>query len=491
MFLAFFQVFSWSTHISRDNDPIHYMRELEFRNTIDQYDLAIVLFYKREIEECKSALNIMRIVADKSKNRAEFVAVSNRKSQDLCDDLGIENWPTFLVFRYGHLIRKIEEKTTTNGLYKYVKNIIQSNYKYIEDENKAKTIINENNITLLIGMDLVDLRLEKILAVINAKFYDKLKTIVIRDENKISKFGIKKFPCISLVRTQDDEIVEFNGNIKRISVKSFTDFVENNIDPKFELMDSFESFDDKKLYFTCFYDTSEYTQEKIVNEILKNVSTQYTNSFKIRYAEYYQMKRNLKEINMQNYSEPIFMFIQKDNFGYKKWVFSENITVDSVSAFVNNFMNGKITETIISTKAEKNNDNELLLHLDGLELKEKMQAEKNKDFVVNFVGFPCFHCDEIDHLFEETAKWANNNKISNFIFASVNASCNDIPTSVWKNETYPYGWFFPSINRASASPIGKIRNLNLMTNLLVNKSSIPIKVKLPPKPNATPLNQEL
>jgi hypothetical protein len=178
--------------------------------------------------------------------------------------------------------------------------------------------------------------------------------------------------------------------------------------------------------------------------------------------------------------------VKKDNFGYKKWVYKGEISPSAVSAFCTDRLRGRIPETIISYPLDGKKKRKGFRFMTGLDLKASMEKNPKKDYVVNFVGFPCVHCGEVDNPFDGTAAWATHNGIKSVIFARVNSSCNDIPTTVWGNETFPYGWFFPSSNRSAAFPIGKRRQLYWMAHLLKDNMTEPFMADLPTKPAKTP-----
>ena len=142
-------------------------------------------------------------------------------------------------------------------------------------------------------------------------------------------------------------------------------------------------------------------------------------------------------------------------------------------------MRGKNKETVTDTPVVNSRGRYPLMQYTGSELAKQLDSS-DKDIVVNFFGFPCKNCAEIDDLFHETALWARSNSVHHVMFATVNASCNDIPVTVWKNETYPYGWMFPAGNRSAAFPIGKRRDLYWMVQLLVDNSTQEIRAKMPP-----------
>ncbi|OHT04149.1 hypothetical protein TRFO_06474 [Tritrichomonas foetus] len=475
---------------NKDNDPVHYMRELEFKNTIDQYDLGIVLFFRKDVDECKRMLPGFRYAAQKSLGRADFIAVSAKAAADLCDELGVDTYPTVFTFRNGHLIEKLVNRTSSKDLYYYVKNVTAAKYKYIHDPSLIRPTLLKHNVTLVISVKMVDARLDKLLAVISTKFFKDLQIIVSTSEEVSKGFNIDKFPSITIMRKQDDANISFTGDPTRTTVKSLSDFVEKNIKPRYELITSFHDVKDE-LYFVSLFDTTNEPQSKFVKDILEKVSADHLGKFKIRYADALQLRRNLTIMNIQNFTIPIFMFLRTDRFGYNKYIYQGKQTPLAVSAFCSDQIRGRNPETIIDSKVTKpswaaSKSNILLKFFTGSELKKSLESDIKKDYVVNFVGFPCLHCDEVDALFDETAQWAKANNVRDVIFARVNATSNDIPNTVWRNETFPYGWFFPARDRGAAFPIGKRRQLYWMAQLLADNCTTPFQAQLPPKPTKTP-----
>jgi hypothetical protein len=287
------------------------------------------------------------------------------------------------------------------------------------------------------------------------------------------------------MRVHDDHNITFPGEPAKATVKSLMDFVERNIKAKYELMVNFRD-QGGDLFFAALFDTADRGQSTLAREILDRVASDHPDAFKIRYGDAPQHRRNLTELNLQNRSTPLFLFAKKENCGYRKWVYTGPLNPMAVSAFCADQLRGRNAETIVSSPIERRVKTAGLKFLTGGELAKGLAKNTKKDYAVNFVGFPCVHCAEVDRLFDETAAWATHNGIRSVVFARVNASCNDVPTTVWRNETFPYGWFFPAKNRTAAFPIGKRRQLYWMAHLLKDNMTEPFNVDLPTKPEKTP-----
>lgn len=491
MFLALFAILSQSRSKSRvpgkfnkDNDPVHYMRELEFRNTIDQYDLAIVLFFKKDVDECKTMLPGFRYSAYKARGKADYIAISAKSAADLIDELAVDKFPTIFSFRNGHLIEKIENKTQPKDLYFYVKNITAAKYKYINTVEEVESAFHQKNATMLFALPQVDLRMDKLIGVVTAKFYEKCQFLVAPNEEIAAAFNVTDFPSITLFRIHDDSNISFPNEPKKATVKSLTDFVEKNIEPRYQLLNSFQDIKDKP-YFVALYDTANHKEVQIIKPILETISTEFKGQFPIRYGDGLQLRRNLTYMHLENRTLPIFMFVKTGPFSYMKWVFTGKSTPKAIAAFCADQIRNRNKETIVDYPIA-NKPKGSYKYMTGSELEKAMTRQTDKDFVVNFVGFPCINCAMVDELFSETAEWAKSNGIRSVVFARVNASCNDVPHTVWRNETYPYGWMFQAKNRSAAFPIGKRRQLYWMVHLLKDNMSKPFEAELPPKPSPTP-----
>jgi hypothetical protein len=312
-----------------------------------------------------------------------------------------------------------------------------------------------------------------------------MQTVIAPTRDVARAFSVRQFPSITLMRLQDDHNITFPGEPAKATVKSLMDFVERNIKAKYELMISFQDQGDD-VFFAALFDTADRAQSALAREILDRVAQDHPDAFKIRYGDAPQLRRNLTDLNLQNWSTPLFLFAKKDNCGYHKWVYSGKLNPMAVSAFCADQLRGRNTETIVSSPIERRVKTAGLKFLTGAQLAHGLVKNARKDYVVNFVGFPCVNCADVDRLFDETAVWATHNGIRSVVFARVNASCNDVPTTVWRNETFPYGWFFPAKNRTAAFPIGKRRQLYWMAHLLKDNMTEPFEGDLPTKPEKTP-----
>lgn len=469
----------------RDNDPVRYMRELEFRNTIDQYDLALVLFFDKQNDDCKRMIEGYKYAAERSHGKADFIVISSKHASDLADELGVESYPTIFAFRYGTLIEKLPNTTQGREAYFYVTNATASKYTYVEDVNEASGIIDSHNTTVVVAVPDIPAKLDKTLTVVGTKFMKQTHIFVAPNEEIANSFNVK-FPSINVIRTQDDKNITFKGDINRVTTKSLIDFIKKNIDPKYELMNS--TYECTKtageMYFAAIFDFLNKTQEKEVKEVLERVVEKQADdktTFPIRYGDIYQLRLNLTRMNLENMTGPIYGFFKVDRFNYQKWIFKGNPSPNAVALFCSDQMRNKNRETYIDTPVVAPRARYPLMQYTGSELRKQLD-NSDKDFVVNFVGYPCKNCAEIDELFSETAIWARSNSVHSVVFATVNVSCNDIPNTVWRNETLPYGWMFPAKDRSKAFPIGKRRDLYWMVHLLKDNSTKPFTAKLPPKP---------
>ena len=472
---------------NKDNDPVHYMRELEFRNTIDQYDLAIVMFFKKDSDDSKRLMPGFRYGAHKARGKADFISVSAKTAPDLVDELGVETFPTIFSFRHGHLIDKLPNTTNAKDIWHYIKNVTVFKYQYIHNKEDAKEIYNRLNVTIVVAMPLIDAKMDKLLSVISTKYMKKAQVIIASTPELASSFGIKQFPSITLLRIQDESNITFPGEPSKSTVKSLTDFVENNIKPRYELITSFISaHKESNIFFGAIFDFEDENQKKDTREILEKVANEHSGAFPIRYGDSGQLKWNLTMINLQNHSLPIFGFFKNESFSYRKWIFEGKATPLSVAAFCADQLRGRNPETIIDSSVNEKSKSSYL-YLTGSELQTQLEKYQEKDFIINFVGYPCPSCEQVDELFHETATWCKSKGVRHVLFARINASSNDIPMQIWRNETYPYAWMFPAKNRSNAFPIGKRRHLYWMVQLLIDNSTKPIKADLPPKPAKTPM----
>jgi hypothetical protein len=81
------------------------------KSSSDQYDLAIVLFFKKDVDECMQLLPRYKYAAHKAKAAA-----------DLCDD-GVDKFPTVFAFRHGHLIDTPVNSSTPKEIVRFVKKV--------------------------------------------------------------------------------------------------------------------------------------------------------------------------------------------------------------------------------------------------------------------------------------------------------------------------------------------------------------------------------
>ena len=473
---------------TRDNDPVHYMRELEFRNTIDQYDLAIVMFFKKDVDECKRILPGFRYAAHKARGRADFISISAKTAPDLVDELGVDTFPTFFSFRNGHLIEKLKNTSSNQELYWYVRNVTAARYRYIQSPKEVSSTLKEANTTMVVGLPLIDARMDKLLAVVTTRFYNTTQVVVAQTPEIANAFGIDKFPSFTIIRSHDDKMISFPGEPQKATVKSLSDFVENNYRSAYQLIANLSELNDEPTepFFLAVMDLYNPEEVKLTREILDKVAAENPNQFRIRYADKTVTYNDIFFNHLENYTTPFFGFFKNSTYQWHKWIYDGKLTPLAVAAFCADYQRGRGVETIVSTQIAEKSPSPLK-YFTGAELKAALDRRSEKDFVINFVGYPCPNCAEVDELFHETVTWAKQNGIRHVVFGRVNASCNDIPVTVWRNETYPYGWMFPAKNRTGAFPIGKRRQLYWMAQLLVDNSTQPIKAEMPRKPDPTPL----
>lgn len=467
------------------------MRELEFRNTIDQYDLALVLFYDKDNDDCKRMIEGYRYAAERSHGKADYLVLSARHATDLADELGVDSYPALFAFRYGTQIAKLPNTTQGRECYFFVGNVTASKYKYVNQVEEARTIVESRNATIIVSLPDINAKMDKILSIISAKFMKKAHMWVTQTPDLAAAFNAP-FPGITIIRTLDDKNISYPGDPLKVTTKSLSDFIEKNIDAKYEIMNSTYNAvvgNNLAMYFAAIYDFSNLTMMSEVRAVLDKVSekinTDESNKIPIRYGDSSTLKVNLTRMNIQNLSLPIYGFFQVDQFNYKKWIFRGNPSPNAIALFATDHLRGKIKETIIETPVSSTRARYPLMSYSATDLKKQLEST-DKDFVVNFRGWPCKNCDEVEDLMYETAQWAKKSSIHHVVFATINASCNDIPVTIWRNETFPYAWMFPANNKTHPFPIGKRRNLYLMAQLLKDNSTQPIKAPLPPKPEWTP-----
>lgn len=328
--------------------------EIQLINSI----LQLFYFLQKKTEGVKRVLSNFRYAAKKSQGKADFIAIGGKTASDLVEELEIESYPAYFSFRHGRLVRQLENTSTAPQLYYYCKNVTNARYKYVRHENEIKSIIRSANSTLLIAMDSIDARIDRHIAVVIAKFVNKIQFVAVATKELALGFGVQKFPSFSILRIHDNKVITYPDDSKKISLKSLTDFVENNYQSKYDVMTSFYQFQ-TGIHFVGLLDFDNQTQLEIGREILDKIGADNPKGFLIHYADRFSVFHNLTVMNLGNYSSPLFGFFKYEEFSWRKWIFEGSLSPNAVAVFVSDFLRGKGHETIISSPVSQKSKKKL------------------------------------------------------------------------------------------------------------------------------------
>lgn len=270
-----------------------------------------------------------------------------------------------------------------------------------------------------------------------AQVEDKITFVNTDDADCAAEYGTAA-PGIALFRTFEEKVVPYTGEacckdelaswVKPLMVPTVFEFTEDEIEAVFGQQQPtlflFRSEDDKTAPFmTVYEDSAKANKGKMLF-----AHSAVGDGIQARLAEFI----GVTEADLPS----LWALLPGEMKKFKSEVAPADLTVDSVTKFVDDVQSGAIKPYLKSAEPEAN-DGPLTVVV-GKNF-EELVLDPTKDVLVKFYAPWCGHCKKLAPIYDEVgAEFAKNDKV---VVAKFDATANDVPDSAFNVKGFPTLYF--------------------------------------------------
>jgi protein disulfide-isomerase A1 len=253
--------------------------------------------------------------------------------------------------------------------------------------------------------------------------------------------GVESTPSLSLYRSFEEEPVAYTGEFTKTAIEEFFQL------ESFSLIDeispqNYRQYLSRQLPLVWIFTPSGAVDE-IVN-VFKQAAVSVKGKLSLVHLDGENYKRHAENFGLDTSKFPA---VAVDDFvNSKKYLYpqDEEVTVDAVSKFLTDVLEGSVSPHVKSEPLPEKNDEPVFVIV-ALSYNE-IVMDTSKDVLVEYYAPWCGHCQQLEPKYNELGEMFKDH--DTVVIAKVDATANDVPADI---QGFPTIKFFPA--NAKETPI--------------------------------------
>ncbi|XP_058786941.1 protein disulfide-isomerase [Vicia villosa] len=431
-----------------------------FHDTVSKHDFIVVEFYAPWCGHCKQlAPEYEKAASILSGLETPIVLAkvdaNEEKNKDLASEFEVKGFPTIKILRNGGKnSQEYKGPREADGIVEYLKKQSGPASTEIKSADEASAFIGENKIAIVgVFPKFSGEEYDNFLALADKlrADYDIAHTLdakhLPRGDSSVSG------PVVRLFKPFDELFVDS----KDFNVEALEKFVEESSIPLVTIFNNepsnhpfvvkfFNSPNAKAMLFTNFTSESTEAFKSKYREIAEKYKQQGI-SFLIGDVE--SSQGAFQYFGLKEDQVPLII-IQETN---GKKFFKPNLEPDHLSAFVNEYKDGKVAPFVKSEPIPATN-NEPVKVVVGETLQE-IVFNSGKNVLLEFYAPWCGHCKSLAPILDEVAVSFQSD--ADVVIAKLDATANDIPSETFEVQGYPTLYFRSASGKISQYDGGRTK----------------------------------
>ncbi|XP_058780106.1 protein disulfide isomerase-like 1-4 [Vicia villosa] len=466
-----------------DEKDVVVLKDSNFTDAVNSNRFVLVEFYAPWCGHCQALAPEYAAAATELKGENVVLAkIDATEESEVAQKFDVQGFPTIYFFIDG-VHKTYSGQRTKEAIVSWIKKKTGPDIHNITTVEDAQSILaSETKVVLGFLNSLVGSESEELAAASRLEDDVNFYQTVDPEVAKLFHLDINvKRPALILIKKEDEKLNHFDGQFGKSAI---ADFVSLN----------------KLPLVTVF--TRENAPEVFENPIKKQVLLFVTSNDSEKFLPIFQ------EAAKSFKGKLIFVLVETDNedvgkpvseyFGIsgtdpkvlaytgnddgKKFVFDEEVTVDKIKAFGENFLEDKLKPFFKSDPIPESNDGDVKIVV-GNNFDE-IVLDESKDVLLEIYAPWCGHCQHLEPIYNKLAKHLRS--IDSLVIAKMDGTTNEHPRA--KSDGFPTLLFFPAGNK-SFDPITveADRTVVAFYKFLKQHASIPFKLQ---KPTSSPKSED-
>ncbi|KAF3892516.1 Protein disulfide-isomerase domain-containing protein, variant 2 [Trichophyton interdigitale] len=423
---------------STDSSDVHVLKTDTFKDFIKEHDLVLAEFYAPWCGHCKALAPEYEKAATelKSKN-IQLAKVDCTEEADLCQEYGVEGYPTLKVFRGLDSYKPYNGARKSPAITSYmIKQSLPSVSVVTADNFEEVKSLDKVVVVAFIGED--DKETNTTYTALADSMRDDVLFAGTNSADLAKKEGVS-LPAVVLYKEFDDRKDIYDGKFEADAIKAFIKSASTplvgEVGP--ETYSGYMSAGIPLAYI--FADTAEEREQYAAD--FKDLAKKLKG--KINFATIDSKAFGAHSANLNLIPEKFPAFAIQDTVSNKKYPFDQEkkLTKEEITKFVEGVIAGDIAPSVKSEAIPEANDGPVTVIV--AHTYEEIVMNKDKDVLVEFYAPWCGHCKALAPKYDQLGGLYKDNKdfASKVTIAKVDATANDIPDEI---QGFPTIKLFPA-----------------------------------------------
>ncbi|KAI8057265.1 thioredoxin-like domain-containing protein [Syncephalis plumigaleata] len=410
--------------VTEAENYVEILTKSNFSDAVKESDkVSLIKFYAPWCGHCKAMKPHFEAAALELKDsKVRFAEVDCTAESELCQEHGVQGYPTLKVFRESG-VGEYRGGRQTSDFVTYMKKQLLPDITLVtaDDIEKFKDSDKVVVIAHFASEDDDDYKNFKKVA---AELRDSIVFGATFDKKVAKKVGIKKAPSVTVFQQFDDGRVDFEE--KEFSKDALESFVTSNSIPLLNELgpENFMTYIESGKPLAYLFVTDDKQREDLGNK-LRPVAKEFKGKVSFVFIDANQFGEHASTLNLKQ-EWPAFA-IQEPTSQFK-FPFSQEKEIDgeSIQEFVQSYVDGKIQPSIKSEPIPETNDEDVkVVVADNF---DDLVLDKKKDVLIMFHAPWCGHCKKLKPTYEAlAAKYSTHG--DKLVIAKMDATANDVPPS--------------------------------------------------------------
>ncbi|PFH52764.1 hypothetical protein AMATHDRAFT_139013 [Amanita thiersii Skay4041] len=398
-----------------------------FEDSVNTESLMLVEFFAPWCGHCKALAPHYEEAATALKDKnIKLAKVDCVEEAELCQSKGVQGYPTLKVYRNGEP-KEYGGPRKADGIISYMVKQSLPAVSEVTATNHEEFQKSDRLVAVAYLASPTDVPAPQFSAAAEAHRDDYLFGLT-TDNDAIKAAGVTP-PAVIVYRTFDESRSEYPYPVSALTSDELSDWLKELNIPVIDEVngDNYLAYaTSRKPLAYLFLDPTSEKKDEII-EAIRPVASKFKPKMNFVWIDAVQFGDHAKALNLVESKWP--SFVVQDLTKQLKYPFdqSKEVTPEAVSAFVEEYLEGKIEPTLKSEPVPETQDEPVYVVV-GKNF-EEVVLDDNKDVFIEFYATWCGHCKRLKPTWDSLGERFADRK-DRITIAKMEATENDLPQSV-------------------------------------------------------------
>lgn len=427
--------------VAAEDDVIALTKD-NFSEYIKENDLVLAEFYAPWCGHCKALAPEYEEAATNLKEKnIKLVKVDCTENGDLCQEYGVEGYPTLKVFRGLDNIAGYQGQRKAASITSYM---IKQSLPAVSEvtQDSLEEFKSADKVVIVAFTDANDKANNEVFAQIAEQNRDTYPFGASHDAELAKAEGVS-FPAVVLFKQFDEGKAVFTDKFDQEAVENWAMVAATpligEVGP-----DTYSGYMSAGIPLAYIFAEKADEREDLGN-LLKPVAEKHRGVINFATIDASAFGAHAGNLNLKTDKFPAFA-IQETNKNQKYPYSQDNeITLEAITNFVDDFVAGKIEPSIKSEPIPETQDGPVTVVV--AKNYEDIVLDNSKDVLVEFYAPWCAHCKALAPKYDDLgSRYAKSEWKDKVVIAKVDATANDVPDEI---QGFPTIKIFPAGSKDS------------------------------------------